>query len=75
MVILTFVAERDSVKDEAVVFIFVFTTVALLTWAAVRPWVNRWMEVSQVYSITPGYVIGLDWPMRFATRDYKLTLA
>ena len=30
--------ERDSRKDEAVVFIFIVATVGLLAWAAVRPW-------------------------------------
>lgn len=38
-------AERDSKKDEAVVFIFIFSTSALLTWAALKPWVGRWIEV------------------------------
>ncbi|KAK3066185.1 hypothetical protein LTS18_001930, partial [Coniosporium uncinatum] len=36
--------QRDSAKDEAVVFIFIFATVGLLGWAAVRPWVERWMQ-------------------------------
>lgn len=38
--------ERDSRKDEAVVFIFIFATAGLLIWAAVKPWVGRWVEVS-----------------------------
>lgn len=37
--------ERDSRKDEAVVFIFIFATSGLLTWAALRPWVGKWIEV------------------------------
>ena len=37
--------ERDSSKDEAVVFIFIIATVGLLGWALVRPFVRRWMEV------------------------------
>jgi hypothetical protein len=37
--------ERDSSKDEAVVFIFIFATVGLLVYAAIRPWVERWAEV------------------------------
>jgi len=38
--------ERDSAKDEAVVFVFIFATVGLLVYAAIRPFVERWMEVS-----------------------------
>lgn len=38
--------ERDSRKDEAVVFIFIFATAGLLVWAAVKPWVGRWVKVS-----------------------------
>lgn len=38
--------ERDSTKDEAVVFIFIFATAGLLIWAAIRPWVGRWIDVS-----------------------------
>jgi len=36
--------ERDSRKDEAVVFIFIFATAGLLGWALIRPWVERWVE-------------------------------
>lgn len=39
---LTWTIERDSAKDEAVVFIFIFATVGLLIYAAVRPWVEKW---------------------------------
>ena len=37
--------ERDSTKDEAVVFIFIIATVGLLSWAALKPWVGRWIDV------------------------------
>ncbi|KAF2153252.1 hypothetical protein K461DRAFT_293526 [Myriangium duriaei CBS 260.36] len=37
--------QRDSAKDEAVVFIFIFATVGLLIWAAIRPYVMKWFEV------------------------------
>jgi hypothetical protein len=37
--------QRDSAKDEAVVFIFIGATTALLVYAAVRPWVDKWSEV------------------------------
>ncbi|TKA26161.1 hypothetical protein B0A50_04658 [Salinomyces thailandicus] len=36
--------QRDSAKDEAVVFIFIFATGGLLVWAAVRPWVQKWRD-------------------------------
>ena len=36
--------ERDSRKDEAVVFIFIFATVGLLGWSLIRPWVLKWVE-------------------------------
>lgn len=38
--------ERDSRKDEAVVFIFIFATAGLLGWAALKPWVAGWIDVS-----------------------------
>jgi uncharacterized membrane protein YadS len=38
-------AERDSAKDQAVVFIFIFATVGLLSYAAVRPWIEQWAAV------------------------------
>ncbi|KAL2218047.1 hypothetical protein M432DRAFT_412842 [Thermoascus aurantiacus ATCC 26904] len=39
--------QRDSRKDEAVVFIFIFATSGLLTWAALRPWVEKWIEAAR----------------------------
>jgi hypothetical protein len=42
--VLTTCFQRDSAKDEAVVFIFIFATVGLLVYAAVRPWVESWAE-------------------------------
>lgn len=38
-------AERDSRKDEAIVFIFIFATSGLLACALFRPWVQKWLEV------------------------------
>lgn len=38
--------ERDSTKDQAVVFIFIFATVGLLIYAIVRPWMSKWVDVS-----------------------------
>lgn len=38
-------AERDSKKDEAVIFIFIFVTGGLLAWAACKPWIERYAEV------------------------------
>jgi len=34
--------QRDSAKDEAVVFIFIFATVGLLVYAGIKPWMQRW---------------------------------
>ncbi|KAJ9609489.1 hypothetical protein H2200_005816 [Cladophialophora chaetospira] len=36
--------QRDSLKDETVVVIFIFATAGLLAWAAVKPWVDRLRE-------------------------------
>nr|POF13157.1 hypothetical protein CFP56_10305 [Quercus suber] len=36
--------QRDSRKDQAVVFLFIFATGGLLIWASVRPWAQKWME-------------------------------
>lgn len=33
-------------KDEAVVFIFIIATVGLLVYAALKPWVRQWADVS-----------------------------
>lgn len=41
------ISERDSRKDEAVVFIFIFATGGLLAWAACKPWIERYVEVGQ----------------------------
>lgn len=59
-------AERDSRKDEAVVFVFIIATAGLLIYAAVQPWVERWVEVSTMfvlgavgrkgYELTEGFV-------------------
>jgi hypothetical protein len=38
-------AERDSLKDEAVVFIFIFATAGLLLWALLKPYVQKWVVV------------------------------
>jgi hypothetical protein len=37
--------ERDSRKDEAVVFIFIIATVSLLAWALIKPFAAKWIEV------------------------------
>ncbi|KAF2725069.1 hypothetical protein K431DRAFT_291246 [Polychaeton citri CBS 116435] len=36
--------QRDSTKDELIVFLFIFTTVGLLGWAGIKPWVQKWRE-------------------------------
>ncbi|KAH8690824.1 hypothetical protein BGW36DRAFT_60285 [Talaromyces proteolyticus] len=45
--VLTTCFKRDSRKDETVVFIFIFATAGLLTWAAVKPWAERWIEAAR----------------------------
>ncbi|KAJ5577815.1 uncharacterized protein N7459_006779 [Penicillium hispanicum] len=37
--------QRDSRKDEAVVFIFIFATGGLLGWALLKPWIEKYLEV------------------------------
>lgn len=44
---LTSCIERDSRKDEAVVFLFIFATGGLLAWALAKPWIERYLEVSK----------------------------
>ncbi|KAL6706568.1 hypothetical protein ACN47E_005324 [Coniothyrium glycines] len=39
--------QRDSAKDQAVVYIFIGATLGLLGWAGVRPWVDTWRERSR----------------------------
>jgi hypothetical protein len=34
--------QRDSVKDQVVVWGFLLVTLGLLAWAAVKPWYERW---------------------------------
>ena len=45
-----FWVERDSSKDEAVVFIFIIATAGLLAWALVKPFAGSWLEVSSCQS-------------------------
>ena len=37
--------ERDSLKDETVVFVFIFATAGLLLWAFVKLYVQKWLVV------------------------------
>lgn len=39
--------QRDSLKDEAVVFIFMFATAGLLLWALVQPFVQKYVSVAR----------------------------
>ena len=41
---LTQALERDSLKDETVVVIFIFATAGLLAWALVKPWIDKLRE-------------------------------
>ncbi|KIW19510.1 hypothetical protein PV08_00082 [Exophiala spinifera] len=36
--------QRDSLKDETVVVVFIFATAGLLGWAVVKPWIDRLRE-------------------------------
>jgi len=36
--------QRDSLKDETVVVVFIFATAGLLAWALVKPWLDRLRE-------------------------------
>lgn len=38
--------QRDSFKDEAVVYLFIVGTVGLVVWAVAGPVVEKWTEVS-----------------------------
>ncbi|PPJ51728.1 hypothetical protein CBER1_08902 [Cercospora berteroae] len=49
--VLTTCFQRDSVKDQLVVWIFLIATVGLLAWATVKPWWTRWREG---YGAVPG---------------------
>ncbi|KAE9966379.1 hypothetical protein BLS_007043 [Venturia inaequalis] len=59
--ILTACFQRDSAKDEAAVFIFIFATVGLLIYAAIRPWVEKWTQaVRERQSYIPISTAGAD---------------
>ena len=55
--------ERDSRKDEAVVFIFIVATGGLLTWALLKPWIERYIEVRNTVQGYPekGRKAEADW--------------
>jgi hypothetical protein len=44
--------ERDSLKDQFVVSIFIFATAGLLLWALVKPYVQQWLVVCTRLSLT-----------------------
>ncbi|KAL1975818.1 hypothetical protein VTN31DRAFT_4210 [Thermomyces dupontii] len=39
--------QRDSTKDEIVVVVFIATTSALLIWAIMKPWVEKWLQAAE----------------------------
>ncbi|KAL4888104.1 hypothetical protein BDV59DRAFT_189280 [Aspergillus ambiguus] len=45
--IFTTCFQRDSRKDEAIVFIFIFATGGLLAWAVFKPWVEKYLEAAR----------------------------
>lgn len=52
--VFTLCFQRDSTKDQAVIYIFIIATIGLLAWAAVKPWVVQWSEKTRArYRYTP----------------------
>ncbi|KIY00732.1 uncharacterized protein Z520_03397 [Fonsecaea multimorphosa CBS 102226] len=45
--------QRDSLKDETVVVIFIFATAGLLAWAIVKPWIDRLREKNTFAPLLP----------------------
>ncbi|PLN82906.1 hypothetical protein BDW42DRAFT_165921 [Aspergillus taichungensis] len=45
--VVTTCFQRDSKKDEAIVFIFIFATSGLLGWALFKPWVEKYLEAAR----------------------------
>ncbi|KAB8257538.1 hypothetical protein BDV32DRAFT_127307 [Aspergillus pseudonomiae] len=39
--------QRDSRKDEAIVFIFIIATSGLLAWAVLKPWIQKYIEAAR----------------------------
>jgi hypothetical protein len=42
--IFTSCFQRDSLKDELVIYLFLIVTTGLLVWAGVKPWVDKVRE-------------------------------
>ena len=42
------------------VFIFIFATAGLLLWAAVKPWVGKWVDVSFLCGMLKGGITADD---------------
>lgn len=47
----SFRLERDSTKDQTIVFIFIIATGGLLAWAIFKPWIEKWVEVCAALSL------------------------
>jgi len=45
--------ERDSVKDETVVVLFIFMTAGLLGWAVIQPWIDKFRDAPYTPSNLP----------------------
>jgi hypothetical protein len=69
--------ERDSLKDEAVVFLFIFATVGLLLWALVKPYSQKWLVVSasrlhrSVHTLCPSILTPRDIMADFYDRPLR----
>ena len=46
--------QRDSTKDQLVVYGFIAATGSLLAWAAIKPWVQKWQESRAGYAPVTG---------------------
>lgn len=52
------------------VFIFIFATASLLIWAAIKPWVGKWIDVSLLYGICRGLGLKLTfWIYRVREKE------
>lgn len=65
--------ERDSAKDQAVVYTFIFMTVGLLIYAAVKPWLEKrtevihWRHCPSLECITDLFLLLSHWPREETT--------
>jgi hypothetical protein len=61
--------ERDSLKDQFVVLIFIFATAGLLLWALVKPYVQHWLVVGTPLPIA----LPLPFPTPIFLSEHQVT--